>query len=143
MQTSPHAPQTANITYGSCLNHVTHGAHPINPCCLCFACTKSKPSRCEPQLADLVKSLCSIQMGHGIFPPLTFPSKTQETERRTIATTFKIPSSELFSYNHKDTRSLTSLCSPPCRAHEELITDILVPSVGHALLTHEKGESMH
>ena len=94
-QTSPHATQTATITYGSCLNHVTHGAHPINPCCSCFACTNSKPSRCEPRLADLVNVLCSIQMGHDIFPPLTFPSKTPETERWTSTTTFNNPSHTL------------------------------------------------
>ena len=110
LQTSPHVTQT---TYGSCLNHVTHGIHPFNACCICSVCRKSMPSRYEPWLAHLVKVSCSIPNG----PRHDTPSKTEQTKRATYTTTSKIPSSELLTYTHKDNRSRTSLFSRPVTEH--------------------------
>ena len=47
-------------------------------------------------------------MIHDIFLPLTSTLQTRETERATSTTTFNIPSPELFTYTHKDTKSRTS-----------------------------------
>ena len=85
-----------------------------------------------PRLADLVKSLCSIPTVHEIFLPLTFPSKTQETERATSTTTYKksfLRALPIQSQRHPKPNKI--LLTTTCRAPEEIITDILAAGVGH------------
>ena len=77
----------------------------------------SVQSRCRASAnfgsLTLSRSRAAFQIVH----EMTFPPKTQEIERATYTTTFKIPSSELLKYTHKDIRSRTSLFSRPIKEH--------------------------